>query len=100
MKCKLCGRDLYFSSYVNGLVLVNCNKCGYCEPVKIEELDDDTLKELTKTLIDEAFMWLREARKCDKYADEYNDYFEWTLEDLKIAVRELLGRLESRLKNV
>ena len=100
MKCKLCGRDLYFSSYVNGLVLVNCNKCGYCEPVRIEELDDNSLKELTKTLIDEAFMWLEKARKKCDYADEYNDYFEWSLEDLKIAVRELLRRLESRLKNV
>jgi len=100
MKCSLCGRKLYFSSYINGLVLVSCNKCGYCVPVRVEELDDHALKEQVKLWLDELFMWLERIKEHPENADEYNDYFEWTLEDLKIAVRELLRRLELRLKNV
>jgi len=100
VRCPKCGERLYFSSYPCGEILASCGKCGYCEPVKIEELDDYALKEQVKLWLDEVFVWLDSAEKCPEFADEYNSYFEWTLEDLKAGVGELLRRLELKFKNV
>jgi len=100
MRCPKCGEELYFSCYPCGEVLASCSKCGYCEPVKIEELDDHALREQVKIWLDEVFMWLERIEEHPENADEYNYYFEWSLEDLKTGVKELLRRLELRFKNV